>query len=108
MLSDERYVKINVDEQYFKACVKALRKCYDEVDLFYQQLSKVRLIKVINKDWVFNPEEFDFLFKIKPDGIAGPEFSVITKATMVDLLKRRKVIQYIIVKKLTNDGGILQ
>lgn len=104
MLNDQSYLTINVDNQYLRACAKTLTKRYDEVGLFYEQLSKVRLIKVINKGWVFNPEEYDFLFKIKPDGIAGPEFSVITKATMVDLLKRRKVIQYIIVNKLTNEG----
>ncbi len=104
LYSSECYVTINVDKRYLSSCSKQLTKEYNGVELFYKQLIKTGLIKIINKGWVFDPEEYDFLFKIKPDGVNGFEFLVLTKATMVDLLKKRRVIQYIIVNKLTNEN----
>jgi len=104
MLRTKRNISLHVDEEYIRRCAKQLTDKYDEVGAFYRQLTKAGLIKVINKGWLYDPNEYDFTFRVKSDVVDQEDFVVLCKSTMVDLIKLRKIIQYIIIEKLTYEN----
>jgi hypothetical protein len=105
MVTNKGVIDIVVTEAYLMRVINQMEPKVQSIEPFYDGLVKTGIIKIIKKGWAYNPEVYDFVFRIKPGvNIDTPEFSILTKATMVDLLKRRKIIQYIILKQ-TSDAA---
>jgi hypothetical protein len=107
MLIEEGSLNIKIDKDYLETVKKIMVSRHESIKPYCDSLIKIGLIKIIKKGWVFDPETYDFVFKIIPDKTLKKEpFTILAKATMVDLLKRRKVIQFIIFNKLYDDRGL--
>ena len=107
MLVEEGTTNIKIDKVYLETVKDMMATRYESIKPYYDTLIKIGLIKVIKKGWVYDPEIYDFVFKVVPDKTLKKEpFSILAKATMVDLLKKRKIIQFIIFNKLYGDRGL--
>lgn len=79
---------------------KYISKNYSKIDEFYTSLVKSGVLKVIEVGWYYNPKEYDVHINIIHQDWA---IRVITKSTYLDLLKKRRILKFLILKELVSE-----
>ena len=92
---------IDIDEHTKKKKFTKIKKDYILIDNFYNSLLKCGMIREIKKGYIYDKDEFDYYITLYDKNRWS--LKLIMKRSLVELVKKRNIIEYLIIKKSLNE-----